>query len=375
MSKYNSKRLIIVLIVLFLIGVSLGFNLKSEIVQNVIADDLSLDDQEATIRAIKKVIPAVVSIVVYDYEELITINLGTGEQKITKERVESGSGTGFLISSDGLIITNKHVVNTAKEETAEYRIILNSGKQYYAQVIGKDPISDLAVLKIFDKDLPYVELGDSDTLELGTTVIAIGNSLGKYQNSVTKGIVSGLGRILIASDQSGNVEHLDNTIQTDAEINQGNSGGPLVDLNGRVIGVNTAIDTEGTAIGFALPINDVRPVIKSVKEVGRIIRPRLGVRYLMLTSQIAQDRDLPRDSGALIIKGENGEPAILSDSPAQKAGLAEGDIIFEINAIKIEGKNTLRSMIHRYKPGDRIGLKIQRGNKVIIRIVTLDEFK
>ncbi len=339
------------------------------------AEDLRLDDQEATIRAIKQVIPAVVSIIVYDYEEMLSIDISTGAYIIEKEKIQKGSGTGFLISPDGLILTNRHLVNVAEQETGEYRIILNTGKQYYAQLIGKDPLNDLAVLKIFDKDLPYVALGDSDYSQIGTTVVAIGNALGRYQNSVTKGIISGLGRSLVASDQTGNIEVLDNIIQTDAEINLGNSGGPLIDLTGKVIGVNAAIDREGASIGFAIPINDARPVIKSVKEIGRIVRSRLGVRYIMLTPELAQDMKVTRDKGALIVQGEDGSPAILPSSPAEKAGLTKGDIIFEVNAIKVEGKNTLLSIIQKYKPGDKIGLKVQRGEKVLIIIVTLDEFK
>lgn len=373
--KYFSKKSIIIILMIFIIGAGFGFILNNEIAPQATADDLRLDDQEATIRAIKKVIPAVVSIVVYDYQNILAIDPGSGKQITKKQKREIGSGTGFLISSGGLIITNKHVVNDAKEDTGEYRVILNSGKKYYAQLIGKDPIEDLAVLKIFDKNLPFVDLGNSDDLEQGTTVIAIGNSLGKYQNSVTKGIISGLGRNLVVNDGNGNSVSLDGIIQTDAEINHGNSGGPLVDLFGRVVGVNTAMDQGGTAIGFALPINNVKPVIRSVKNIGRIVRPMLGVLYVMLTPDNAAERGVERNSGALIISGENGEPAIMPNSPAMKAGLLEGDIIFEINAVKIEGKNTLRSVVGRYKPGDKIGLKIQRGDKIIIRVVKLGEFK
>ena len=380
----TTKKLIIIAII-FLIGIGADFYFDKTIDQttnSVIAEDLRLDDQEATIRAIQKVMPAVVSIIVYDYEEYITIDLKTGSRSVKKERAQKGSGTGFLISSDGLILTNKHVVSAGKEKTAEYRIILNfdpsgfgqASKQYYAQLIGKDPLKDLAVLKIFDKDLPYVKLSNSDNLQVGTTVIAIGNALGRYQNSATKGIVSGLARSIVASDHAGNAEALDNVIQTDAEINLGNSGGPLINLAGEVVGINAAIDQQGSAIGFAIPINDAMPVIKSVREIGRIVRPRLGVLYLMITPELAHDMELSKDSGALILRGEDGNAAILPDSPADKDGLAEGDIIFEINAIKIKGRNTLFSVIQKYKPRDRIGLKIQRGDKVIIRVVELDEF-
>ena len=370
---------IVFISLIFVIGLSVGlgvFGFYYSKINIVVADDLSLDDQEATIRAIKKVIPSVVSIIVYDQQEHFTIDLSTGQQTSQDKKVEKGRGTGFIISADGLILTNKHVVSAGQEKTAAYRILLNSGKQYYAQLIGKDPLNDLAILKIFDKDLPYVELGDSDNLELGSTVMTIGNALGRYQNSVTKGIVSGLGRKLVASDQSGHAESFDNVVQTDAEINLGNSGGPLIDLEGKIVGINVAIDEAGSSIGFAIPINDARPVINSVKEIGRIVRTRLGIRYFMLTPQIALDYNLPVNTGAWLSRGDELDlPAVLLDSPAAKGGIEEGDVVMEINAIKIEGKNTLLSVIQKYKPGDKIGLKIRRGNKVIIRVVTLDEFK
>lgn len=370
----TNKKSIIIFSAIFIIGLVCGVFINGKIASPIIADNLRLDEQEATIRAIQKVIPSVVNIIVYDYEEHISIDLITGAQTTEKEKEQKGSGTGFLISDDGFIITNKHVINAGDDETAEYRIILNSGKKYYAQLIGRDFVKDLAVLKIFDKDLPFVELGDSDKLQIGTTVIAIGNALGRYQNSATKGIVSGIGRDLEASDEFGNLEFLNNVIQVDAEINIGNSGGPLVDLYGRVVGINVAIDEAGSSLGFAIPINDARTVIKSVKERGRIVRPRLGVRYIMITPEFALDNDLTRDIGALIVHQEDGSEGVLLDSPADKGGLVEGDIVFEINAIKVEGKNDLFSVIQKYKPGDKIGLKIQRGEKVIIRIVELDEF-
>src|SRR3989338_9073419 len=295
---------------LFLIGVSAAwFVYSSNAVTKVIADTLRLDDQEATIRAINKVMPAVVSIIIIDQQSSITINLSTGQKTETKSKVQKGSGTGFIISPDGLILTNKHVVGAANEKTADYRVILNSGKQYYAQLIGKDPINDLAVLKIFDKNLPFVQLGDSDKLQIGTTVVAIGNALGRYQNSATKGIISGLGRNIEASDQSGNTsETLDNVIQTDANINLGNSGGPLVDLDGNIVGINVATDQTGSSIGFAIPINEAKPGIKSVREIGRIVRSRLGVRYHMLTPELASQLKIGLNSGAWISINNDGTP-------------------------------------------------------------------
>lgn len=365
------KKNLITITILITTATAVNFLILSP----AITEDLRLDDQEATIRAINKVMPAVVSIIVYDQAEVESYNLQTGERSVSEVRREVGNGTGFLVTADGFLITNKHVVEAADKDTGEYRIILSEGKEYYAQYIGIDPLNDLGVLKIFDKDLPYVELGDSDKLSIGTTVIAIGNSLGRYQNSATKGIVSGLGRSLVAGDTFGNFELLDNVIQTDAQIHPGNSGGPLIDLEGRVIGVNVAIDNAGSALSFAIPVNDARPVIQSVRSSGRIIRPRLGIRYVMLTPELARDEGLPRENGAWITSDDPAQPAVMPDSPAADIGLQANDIIFEINAIKLTGKTTLISIVQRYKPGDRIGLKIQRGDKVMIKEVVLDEFK
>jgi len=369
----KNKVLISSLIIIsFLVGFGLAgifdFNKKAE------AGNLQLDEQTATIMAIKKNMPAVVSILVYDVSAVSTFDIGTGKESVSTEKKKLGSGTGFLISSDGLIITNKHVVESATSGKGDYKIILNSGKQYYAQLIGKDPLTDVAILKIFDKNLPYIELGDSDKLNIGTSVMAIGNALGRYRNSATKGIISGLGRNLQATDANGNSSNLDNVIQTDAEINHGNSGGPLIDLNGKVVGINTAIDDAGSSIGFAIPINSVKNVITSVREKGRIIRPYLGIKYETITSETATDKKLVRDYGALVTSGDE-TSAVAKNSPAEKGGVKDGDIIFEINGIKLDEINTLFSVVQRYKVGDRIGLKIQRGSKIFSQIVTLEEVK
>jgi len=367
------KYIVIGLILLTGFG---GGLLINDFLPGVTADNLRLDDQEATIRAINKVMPSVVSIIVADQQSTIVIDLKTGVKTEKKTKVQKGSGTGFIISADGLILTNKHVVSAGNEKTAEYKIILNSGKQYYAQLIGKDPINDLAILKIFDKDLPFVQLGDSNKLQIGATVIAIGNSLGRYQNSATKGIVSALGRSIEASDQSGSIaETLDNVIQTDADINLGNSGGPLIDLEGNIMGINVAKDQSGSAIGFAIPINDAKPVIKSAREIGRIVRPRLGIRYFMITPEFASQNKLAKDTGAWISIDQSKAPSVLADSPADKAGLKPGDIIMEVNGIKLQGKTTLISLIQQFKPGNKIGFRVFRDGKIIILTAVLDEFR
>ena len=371
----NRQAKLISAAALFIFGLSLGLFVSIPSKPALVADNLKFDEQEATVRAIKKVSPAVVSIDVY--ENIKAPSQGSGSTlSITEERKEKvGSGTGFLISADGLLLTNKHVIQVDDASKAEYKVILQNGKQYYAQLIGKDPLNDLAILKIFDKNLPFVELGDSDKLTPGMSVIAIGNALGVYQNSVTKGIVSGLNRDIIASDQAGSPENLGNVIQTDAEINFGNSGGPLIDLNGKLVGINVAVDASGSSIGFAIAVNDAKPVIKSAREVGRIVRPRLGVRYVMLTQDIAREKKLPLTSGALVDSNGTGLPAVATSSPAEKAGIKAGDIITEANGVKVDGRNTLLSITQKLKPGSTLNLKIWRKGQVLKLAVILDEFK
>lgn len=338
------------------------------------ADTLRLDDQEATIRAINQAAPGVVSINIFNNSEVRVMDPVTGLPKVENKKIKLGAGSGFLISSDGLILTNKHVANAATGTNVEYKVILNSGKQYYAQLIGLDPVQDLAILKIFDKNLPYLQMGDSNNLKVGSTVIAIGNALGRYSNSATKGIISGLGRSLMASGQNGQMESLENVIQTDAQINLGNSGGPLIDLSGKVVGVNVAKDEGGESLGFSIPINEAKPVIESARKVGKIIRPRLGVRYLTITPEIFEERKLSRSTGALLFVNDKGEPAVVPGSPADKAGLQAGDIIFEIDGKKIDERMPLLSYISQFGPGKKLGFKIQRGNNILTKIITLDEF-
>ncbi len=342
--------------------------------QYLSSEEFRLDDQEATIRAIERNQSGVVNITVYLERDSLELDPDTGQELWSKKKTERGVGTGFLVSDNGYILTNKHVVETDHPGDTHYRIILSSGQKYYAQLIDSDPFNDLAVLKIHDKGLPSLDLGNSDQLVVGSTVLAIGNALGKYQNTVTKGIVSGLDRDFVAQTLDGRSQVLNNIIQTDAGINLGNSGGPLINLEGEVVGVNVAVDRSGDSLGFAIPINEVKPVIESVKEHGIIIRPRLGVSYQMITPEMAIDQDLVRDSGALIAPAQDGESGVLPGSPAAEAGLEQGDIIFEINAIEINQDNTLRSVIQNFQPGDRIGLKVQRDHNIFIREVVLERF-
>ena len=291
-----------------------------------------------------------------------------------KQKQEVGGGTGFVISSEkGFIITNKHVVS---DEEAEYTVVTNDGEKYEAEVLARDPFNDIAILKVEEYNLPEVKLGDSDQLKIGQTVITIGNALGEYRNTVTKGVVSGVGRKIIAGDGTGSSETLEGVIQTDAAINFGNSGGPLINLQGEVVGINTAISRQGQLIGFAIPINQAKQVIKNVEEHGRIIRPYLGVRYIIINEKIAKANKLPFDYGALIIRGQTvTDLAVIPGSPANKAGVIENDIILEMNNKKITETSSLAKEIQKYQPGEEVEFKIyHQGEEKIIKIV-LEEYK
>ena len=341
---------------------------------------VTLEEDSSTISAVKKVAPAVVSIVVT--KELSNIFNQTGpdvfgfeNNGITlkpkdKQKQEIGGGTGFIVSADGLIITNKHVVF---DEEAEYTVILNSSEKYPAQVLARDVVNDLAILKIDASDLPVVELGDSESLELGQTVIAIGNSLSEFRNTVTRGIVSGINRRITAGDYFTGSEIIDGAIQTDAAINPGNSGGPLINLAGQVVGINTAISQQAQAIGFSIPINQAKVVIESVKKFGKIVRPWLGVRYVQIDEEIAEKRNLDYQYGALISGGDATEPAIIPDSPAANAKLQDKDIILEVNGVKIDIEHPLVQEVNKYKPGDEITLKYARDKQEQTVTVKLTE--
>ena len=280
------------------------------------------------------------------------------QQDIEPELREVGGGTGFFIREDGLIVTNKHVVSNTK---AKYTILTSDGESFDAEIQAFDPFFDLAIIQITDtkgKKFPTLDLGDSDSIRAGQTVLAIGNALAEFSGSVTKGIISGLDRTAIAGDGRGRAERLDNVIQVDVAINPGNSGGPLITLDGKVVGINTAV-ANAENVGFALPVNDMKQAIESYLANGKILRPKLGVRYVILNSEIQEENDLDYDYGALIIRGpQKGQLAIIPGGPADKAGLEENDIILEINGVKVDEVNPLLKQIQQFKIGDTIILKI-----------------
>lgn len=366
----------------------------------VLNNSTLIDSQEqAVIQVVKDVSPAVVSIVISkdvpvfekyyinpfkDFErffgQLPFDPVPQYRQKGTQKQ-EIGGGTGVIVSDDGLILTNKHVVSDTQ---AEYTVYTNDGKKYPAKVLARDPVQDLAIIKIDPATVtssdgqvsPHkftvAKLGSSDSAELGESVIAIGNALGEFRNTISLGVISGLGRTISASS-GGAVENLENVIQTDAAINPGNSGGPLINLKGEVIGLNTAIAQGAQSIGFAIPIDRAKRDISQIQSIGKIAYPFLGVRYLLINDSIKTEKKLSVDYGALISSGSNGESAITSGSPADSAGLKEGDIILEINGEKITQDNSLSKIIANFNPGDKVSLKILRGKDEINVDVILNE--
>ena len=334
-----------------------------------------IDEQSAVIAAVEKVNPAVVSIV-------ITKDLPKFEQfgspfgffyTVPSDKVESqqvGAGSGFIITADGMIVTNKHVVS---DPDAAYTVVTKDDEKYEAKVVATDPFNDIAIVKIEANHLSAVSLGDSGKLKLGQRVVAIGNALGEFQNTVTTGVVSGIGRNITASG-GAQTENLSEVLQTDAAINPGNSGGPLSDLDGNVIGVNSAVSLEGQLIGFAIPINQVKEVIDQVKKFGKIRRAFLGIRYTIVTEELAAQENLPVEFGALIVSGSSSKaPGVVPGSPADRAGLRVGDIVLELDGQKVTSKSTLSVLMRHYAPDDKVSVKFHRGKEERVVLVILGE--
>jgi serine protease Do len=291
------------------------------------------------------------------------------QQKGTEEK-QIGSGTGFFVSEDGYILSNKHVVF---DTGAKYTVIMNNGKKLEAKVLARDPLQDIAILKVDGSGYNFIPLGDSDTARVGQSVIAIGNALGEFQNTVSVGVISGLNRTIVASDGSGQSEQLQSIIQTDAAVNPGNSGGPLLSLSGRAIGINTAMAQGAENISFALPINFAKKGIADAKEFGKIRYAFLGVRYVQINASVKEEKKLTVDYGVLLAKGSSGEPAIMPDGPAAKAGLREGDIILKFGDVRIDSANTLTSLIASRRVGETVKLEVLREGKTVVADVVLDE--
>ena len=320
-------------------------------------------------KAIKEVLPSVVSITFSKNLELAARKGPvTKIRKRKRKKIDVGGGSGFLVSENGIVLTNRHVV----KKDNDYTVILQDGRKYKPKVLDKDPINDIAILKIGnDNDrFPCLKLGDSSKLELGDEVIAIGNALGIFQNTVSAGIISGLSRSVIAQDiwlAEVEEKRLNGLIQTDAAINPGNSGGPLILLNGETIGINAIVVSGAENIAFAVPINMVKKDLEEIRRYGRIRKPYIGIRYLPIDEMIKEKLKLPIDYGVLIVaeplSDKYFKEAVIKGSPAYKAGIREKDIITEIDGEKITMEKTIPEILQKKEIGKNIKIKLIRNGK------------
>lgn len=372
-SQQNQKALQALFVILLILVVSFGggwlganANLDTSEEAKRETQRVVLDQQSDLISSIaSEVGQSVVSINVTSQSS--TGGLGLFGQPRSLE--QSSAGTGIVLSEDGLVITNRHVVPAG---TTNISLILSDGTEIDdVEIVGRTSENDsldVAFLQITDTKghkLVPAKLGKSSDMRVGSSVVAIGNALGQFQNTVTSGIISGYGRNVQASSQSGSGgENLNDLFQTDASINQGNSGGPLVNMRGEVIGINTAVAGGAENIGFAIPIDNIEGLIRQVSKTGKLERPYLGVVYVSLTDSIAKELDLPKNRGAYIPKSdEYGRETVVKDGPAQKAGIKEGDIIVKVGDKKIDDRNSLASLLGAYQPGDKVKFTVYRDGK------------
>lgn len=310
----------------------------------------------------EKVSPSVVSILTETRQE----------SWFGQSSTNNSAGTGMIVTSDGLILTNKHVIDDADSVS----IILSDGTTYTdIGLVGTDPLNDIAFLKISNvSNFTAIKLGNSKTISPGQQVIAIGNALGQYQNSVTEGIISGTGRSISARSESSSIETLSDMIQTDASINPGNSGGPLVNAAGEVIGINTAVSSNAQGIGFAIPISSVKGILKNIVTNNKAERAYAGFYYASITPAIAKQHKLPSSTGAFVYNDAN-KSAILKNSAADKAGLKDRDVITEVNGNKVGTTGSISTLLGEYAPGDTVQLKVLRDGKEIAINLTLEAYR
>lgn len=326
-------------------------NKYSDIEKKLITNQV--EEESVVIDVVEKVSPAVVSIVV----KTVDFDLFTGPSLN-----ESGIGTGFIVSSNGLIVTNSHVVDNAR---GEYSVVTKDGVSYEVEKIHLDQTTDLAILEIVARDLPTLELGDSDNLKIGQKAIAIGNALGRFQNTVSVGVVSGIGRQVSAGGGFGTRTSIhENAIQTDAALNPGNSGGPLLNSSGQLIGINFATTFGADNISFAIPVNELKPILESFIKEGRIVKPYMGVSYSVITKEISALRNLPE--GAFVSR-------VLPDSPADKAGIERGDIITKFDGNDVGRDFSIANGVAKMKVGDSVELEIDRSGEKINVTLELEE--
>ncbi len=360
----NKKYIVtfVVIILVFVAGQATSATIKLNPIKPT-ANNKNLTDEQQGILAVRTVKASVVNII--GVPKVINLDSKVSGDTITLNLPASAvSGTGFILEADGLIVTNNHVV---EQVDLDYTVVFADGTEYPATVIGRDKFDDVALVKIEAKNLPIVKLGDSNALETGQTVFAIGNSLGRYQNTVSRGVVSGLSR---AVDES-NVNSLPTThnwIQTDAAINLGNSGGPLINLAGEVVGMNTLYDTAGTSLGFALPISTIKDAVSQLKTFGKVSRPYIGIRFSTIDTRLHLVKELPVKNGALVVE-------VVKGAPADSSGVLAGDIIIEVNEHVINQQNPLDAVVQKYQAGNQVTLKIIRAEQNLSLPVVLGELK
>lgn len=370
----RTKRLIATILIASVFGLAAGFagsqlsslsdgddQFASRLTSGSDGNKIVTQEEENLSNVVAKVSPSVVSIITQS--QSTDFYLGTS--------TEEGAGTGIIVSKDGYVMTNKHVIAGANT----VGVALSDGTTYAdVEVLGVDPLNDVAFLKIPGvSDLPAVELGDSTSIRVGQKVIAIGNSLGQYQNTVTSGIISGTGRP-VAAQAGDEVETLTDLIQTDAAINPGNSGGPLLNLQGQVIGINTAIAADAQGIGFSIPIGATKGILKGVLAGNGVQRAYLGINFVPITADVAEFYKLSVKKGAYVFNGEN-KTAVADGSPAAKAGIKDKDIITKVNDIEVGDRGSVSSLVAEYAPGDKIKLTLIRDGKTITVDTTLVAFK
>ncbi|MDB5186957.1 MAG: putative HtrA2 peptidase [Candidatus Saccharibacteria bacterium] len=370
----QKKRVITTILLASVFGLAAGFG-GSQLSSTLNNDDqfatrltsgadgnkIVTQEEENLSSVVSKVSPSVVSIITQTQSK--DFYLGSSTQE--------GAGTGIIVSKDGYVMTNKHVVAGA----STVGVALSDGTTYAdVQVLGVDPLNDVAFLKIPNvNDLPSAELGDSTSIRVGQKVVAIGNSLGQYQNTVTSGIISGTGRPVAA--QAGNeVETLTDLIQTDAAINPGNSGGPLLNLQGQVIGLNTAIAADAQGIGFSIPIGATKGILKGVLAGKGVQRAYLGINYVPITADVAEFYKLSVKKGAYVFNGD-GKTAVADGSPAAKAGIKDKDIVTKVNDIDVGDRGSVSSLVAEFAPGEKIKLTLIRDGKTMTVDATLVAFK
>ena len=312
--------------------------------------NVRIDESSAVTAAAQKVSPSVV----------VIQSSGAGG---------SGVGSGFVFDPNGWILTNKHVVTGA----TSIRVVLNDTRTFSGKVYGTDPLTDLAIVKIDATGLSAAPLGSSANLVPGQLAIAIGDPLGSYANTITTGVVSGLGRQIRAGDVTqSSSEQLNNLIQTDAAINPGNSGGPLLNSSGQVIGINTAVASSAQGIGFAIPVDVAKPIMRQALAGKPLTRPWIGVYYQPVTKALAAQNKLSVDHGAWIQAPANGaSSAVVAGSPASSAGLKDGDVIVSVDGVAVDERHDLSSLIVPHNPGDVVTLRVVRGTQSLDLSVTL----